>query len=66
MIGLNYSCKWYKITGKKKVNPDLNAYITERAIEGLFKLIAQEELKIRKDPKAQVTRILKQIFGGGN
>jgi hypothetical protein len=32
-------------------------------MDGLFVLIAQEEAKIRKDPAAQVTDILKKVFG---
>lgn len=32
----------------KKINPDLTKYVTGKAIEGLFKLVAQEEAKIRK------------------
>jgi hypothetical protein len=32
-------------------------------MQGLFKLIAEEELKIRKDPVARVTDILKRVFG---
>lgn len=51
------------ITGGQKVNTDLNAYVTERAILGLFKLVEQEENKIRKDPGARVTEILKKVFG---
>jgi hypothetical protein len=47
----------------QKQNPDLTAYVTDRAIIGLFKLIADEELKIRKDPVARVTDILKRVFG---
>lgn len=50
-------------TGGQKVNPDLNAYVTERAIAGLFKLVEQEENKIRKDPMARVTDILMKVFG---
>lgn len=49
-------------TGKEQVNPDLEEYITARAIDGLFLLIANEELKIRKDPAARVTDILKKVF----
>jgi hypothetical protein len=41
----------------------LDKYVTEKALEGLFKLIAQEEAKIRKDPLAQVTDLLKRVFG---
>ena len=51
------------LTGGQKVNPDLNAYVTERAIAGLFKLVEQEENKIRKDPAARVTEILQKVFG---
>ncbi len=51
------------LTGSKKVNPDLDAYVTEKAIEGLFKLVAEEEGKIRKDPTARVSDILKKVFG---
>lgn len=56
--------KYNKIPFVQKQNPDLTAYVTGKAIEGLFKLIADEELKIRKDPAAQVTDLLKQVFGG--
>ncbi len=51
------------LTGGQKLNPDLNAYVTERAITGLFKLVEQEENKIRKDPAARVTEILQKVFG---
>jgi hypothetical protein len=52
-----------KIPLVEKQNPDLTAYVTERAMAGLFKLLADEELKIRKDPVAQVTDLLKKVFG---
>lgn len=44
------------------VNPNLENYITDRAMEGLFTLIADEERKIRKDPSARVTDLLKKVF----
>jgi hypothetical protein len=53
-----------KIPGVQKQNPDLEAYVTAKAIDGLMKLIAQEEAKIRKDPAAQVSDLLKKVFGG--
>lgn len=56
--------KYNMIPGVHKKNPDLDKYITEKALEGLFKLIAQEETKIRKDPMAQVTNLLQRVFGG--
>lgn len=55
--------KYNKLPGVKKQNPDLNDYVTKRAISGLFLLVADEEAKIRKDPLARVTDILKKVFG---
>ena len=54
------------LTGGKAVNPDLNAYITEKALQGLFHHISLEEKKIRKDPAARVTAILQKVFGSVN
>lgn len=51
------------ITGGEKIDTDLNAYVTERAIDGLFHVVEQEENKIRKDPAARVTDILTKVFG---
>jgi hypothetical protein len=53
-----------KIPGVKPVNTNLSNYATEKAIYGLFYYVAQEELKIRKDPAARITDILKRVFGG--
>ncbi len=53
-----------KVPFVKKVNPNLDEFVTQRAIEGLFKLVAIEETKIRKDPAARVSEILKKVFGG--
>jgi hypothetical protein len=46
-----------------KVNPDLTAYVTEKALSGIFYQLAIEEQKIRKDPAARTTDILKKVFG---
>jgi hypothetical protein len=51
------------LTGGEKINPDLDAYVTQRAIEGLFKLVQQEEDKIRLNPAARVTDLLAKVFG---
>jgi len=48
----------------KKVDPDLSAYATQKTMDGIFYYVAIEEKKIRKDPAAQVTDILKKVFGG--
>ena len=44
------------------VNPDLSAYVTEKALAGIFFQVGQEEQKIRKDPMARTTDILKKVF----
>jgi hypothetical protein len=51
------------LTGGDDINPDLNAYVTERAIEGLFIHVAAEEKRIRENPEARVTAILQKVFG---
>jgi hypothetical protein len=51
------------LTGGEKLNPDLNKYVTERAIAGLFHMVEIEENKIRKDPLARVSDLLKKVFG---
>jgi enolase len=51
------------LTGGQKLNPDLDAYITQKAIEGLFYMVEKEENKIRKDPVARVTDLLVKVFG---
>ena len=50
------------LTGGSDVNTDLNAFVTERAIKGLFLLVQKEEKNIRKDPLARATDILKKVF----
>ncbi len=47
----------------QKVNPDLTAYVTEKALSGIFFQLAAEEEKIRKDPAARTTEIFKTVFG---
>jgi len=52
-----------KLPGVKKQNPDLNDYVCTKAVNGLMVLILDEEAKIRKDPLARVSDILKKVFG---
>lgn len=47
-----------------KVDPNLSSYVTQKAINGIFYYVAKEEIDIRKDPAAQVTDLLKKVFGG--
>ena len=53
----------YNRFSQKKVNTDLGAYVTGKAVDGIFYQVALEEAKIRKDPAARVTDILKKVFG---
>ena len=51
-----------KIPLIEKVNPNLEDYATDKAMFGLFLLIEDEERKIRKDPIARTTELLKKVF----
>jgi len=51
------------LTGGEKINPDLDAYVTQLAIKGLFLTVEKEENKIRKNPVARVTDLLQKVFG---
>jgi hypothetical protein len=55
-----------KIPLVKKVETDLVKYTTGKALKGLFTVVAEEEIKIRKDPAARVTDLLKKVFGSTN
>ncbi len=47
----------------KKVNPDLTDYTTNKALEGVFKMIAVEEIDIRTNLKARTSSLLQKVFG---
>jgi hypothetical protein len=59
--------KTARAVGKKepmpKIDVDLDAYATNRALDGLFMMIGEEEGKIRKDPAAYASAIIKKVFG---
>lgn len=48
---------------RQNVNTDLTAYVSGKTSDAIFYSISQEENKIRKDPAAQVTDLLKKVFG---
>lgn len=52
-----------KIPFVSKVNTDLNAYATQKTIDGLFYEVAQEELKIRTGTSLRTTPLLQKVFG---
>ncbi len=43
---------------------DLNNYVVAKTLDGLFLMLGEEEKKIRKDPAAQTTSLLREVFGG--
>lgn len=53
----------YNKFSKTPVNTDLTAYVTERAVDGIFHEVGLEEQKIRQNPAARVTELLKTVFG---
>ena len=42
---------------------DVDSYVTTKTMDGLFKRIAQEEKRIREDPVARTTDLLRDVFG---
>lgn len=48
----------------KKINPDLPEYVTGKAVNALFDLVAKEEKNIRSNFAARTTDLLKKVFGG--
>lgn len=70
-LNLNQATRYYadlvntynKVPFVQKVNPDLKQYATQKAMDGLYFLIAQEEKKIRENPAARVSEILRRVFG---
>jgi hypothetical protein len=46
-----------------KKDLDVDAYVCQKATDGLFKMIAAEEKEIRKNPMARTTDLLKKVFG---
>ena len=55
--------RYNKIPLVTKLNPDLNSFVTEQAIKGLFTKIAQEESSIRANPVERTTGLLQKVFG---
>jgi hypothetical protein len=47
----------------QKMNPDLDDYVLQETLDGLFIVLAQEEEKIRENPMARVSDLLRKVFG---
>jgi len=54
--------KYNKMPFVKPINPELDDYVTEKAIDGLFVQIKKQEKEIRENPGARVTDLLKKVF----
>ncbi len=55
--------KYKDVPFAKSITFDVNQYVTEKTTDGLFFVVGQEEKKIRTNPAAQVTDLLKEVFG---
>lgn len=55
--------RYKEVPFAKNIAFDPNQYVTEKATDGLFYVVGQEEQKIRTNPGAQVSDLLKQVFG---
>lgn len=58
----NLITKYNTLTGNK-IEPNLNAYVTQQAINGVFNMVAEKENGIRNNSALQTTSILQQVFG---
>lgn len=58
-----YADKGVRLGLVKKDQSDLDEYVTEKALDALYLTVAEEEQKIRKDPVAAGTSILRKVFG---
>ena len=47
----------------QSISFDINQYVTEKTTDGLFYVVGQEEQKIRTNPAARATDLLKEVFG---
>jgi hypothetical protein len=56
------AAEYNKVPFVSKMNPDISAYVTQKAIDGLFHEIALEELNIRKNIGARSTPLLQKVF----
>ena len=46
----------------QKVNPNLTDYVTQQALDGVYKMIEKEELNIRNNAAARTTQLMKNVF----
>jgi len=59
----NMMSKYESLPFVEKQSLDLDHYVTNKSLDGLFYMVGEEEKKIRTDPAARVTDLLKTVFG---
>jgi hypothetical protein len=59
---MQYGGSFTQFMGQKN-SVDLDGYVTGKALDGLFKMVAAEEKNIRQNPVARSTDLLKKVFG---
>jgi hypothetical protein len=57
--------KYQSLPSMKAVSLDLEQYVTQRSLDGLFIMVGEQEKEIRTNPAAQVTSLLRRVFGKG-
>ena len=62
VIWANIITKYNAIPFVNKVNPDITDYVTNKALEGVFKMITAEEKNIRTNLKSRTSNLLQQVF----
>jgi hypothetical protein len=61
-VWTNIITQYNKVPLVQKVNPDLTDYVTNKALEGVFKMIAVEEKEIRNNINERTSALLKKVF----
>ena len=55
---------WERVPLADKPSLDLTEFVTDRTVAGLFTVLGEEERRIRRDPVARTTELLREVFGG--
>jgi len=58
------AASWNRLPGVQPLEADLETFVTDQALNGLFSVIASEEQRIRNNPVARTTELLREVFGG--
>jgi hypothetical protein len=58
-----YAGKGAKFGLVKKEDANLDTYVTQKALDGLFVMVAEQEAKVRQNPAEAASGILKKVFG---